>query len=219
MLLNKLFYLLSFTSGMVAWQGRHCALNYNNFSNFMKHLYSQVACLPCDVHDCITCTAEAHQDFSHMEESLPNTTAEASFKRNLFPSFSASSSSATPGKSKKEIKKRLRGKQRGLSDNGSSPRALALKHIAMSTTPRIQNPYEEEFIEEIILPKEMVRFPKSAANSSSHDKAVRSSLFPYIPQSPPTRPRRMKLSGGHSRRTVSAPGVPTSSLKSLLTKT
>ena len=204
---------------MVAWQGRYCSLNYNNFSNFMKHLYSQVACLPCDVHDCVTCTAEAHQDFSHMEESPSNTTLEASFKPNLFPSFSATTSSASSGKSRKDIKKRLRSKQqRGLSDNSTSPRALAMKHIAMSTTPRIQNPYEEEFIEEIILPREMVIYPKSLVGSNI--KEMKSSLFPYIPQSPPTRPRRIKLSaGGHSRRTVSAPGVQTSSLKSMLTKT
>ena len=110
---------------------------------------------------------KAHQDFSHMEESPSNTTLEASFKPNLFPSFSATTSSASSGKSRKDIKKRLRSKQqRGLSDNSTSPRALAMKHIAMSTTPRIQNPYEEEFIEEIILPREMVIYPKSLVGSN-----------------------------------------------------
>ena len=212
---------------MVAWQGRYCALNYNNFSSFMKHLYSQITCVPCDVHDCITCTAEAHQDFSHVDENAPINSMEAtavpshSFKANLFPSFTAPS-----GKSRRsDIKKRLKSKHhhRGLSSDsaGSSPRALAMKHIAMSTTPRVQNPYEEEFIEEIILPREM-RFSSTngAAFVGATTKGTKSAaLFPYIPQSPPSRPRRLKVQGGHSRRTVSAPGVPTSSLKTMLTKT
>jgi len=173
----------------------------------MKHLYSQISRIPCDVHDCATCTAEAHHDFNHVEESYssPSTADATSIKPNLFPPFSSTE------RSRKDIKKKLKSKQRGLSDNGSSPRALALQHIAMSTTPRVNNPYEEEFIEELLLPKE-IKTGKRNGNKNA--------LFPYIPQSPPSRPRRIRISTGpSSRRTVSAPGVETTNLKTLFSKT
>uniref|UniRef100_A0A7M5XFI6 Fibronectin type-III domain-containing protein n=2 Tax=Clytia hemisphaerica TaxID=252671 RepID=A0A7M5XFI6_9CNID len=193
--------------GMISWQGRYCALNYNSFSLFMRHLYSTVMRLPCDVHDCVTCSAEAHQDFKHTEDLLPSQGAESTtYKPNLFPAFTPS------GRSKKDIKKKLKSRHRGASDKGSSPRELAMRHIAMATTPRVQNPYEEEFIEEIFLPKE------TKTNKGS-GKGAKSALFPYIPQSPPTRPKRIRIATGASRRTVSAPGVETSSLKTLLSKT
>jgi len=193
--------------GMISWQGRYCALNYNSFSLFMRHLYSTVMRLPCDVHDCVTCSAEAHQDFKHTEDLLPSQGAESTtYKPNLFPAFTPS------GRSKKDIKRKLKSRQRGASDKGSSPRELAMRHIAMATTPRVQNPYEEEFIEEIFLPKE------TKTNKGS-GKGAKSALFPYIPQSPPTRPKRIRIATGASRRTVSAPGVETSSLKTLLSKT
>lgn len=199
--------LMSF-SGMVAWQGRYCALSYNSFSMFMKHVFSQVSRAPCDMHDCFMCTAESHHDFNHLDERMTSVvgasidTPLSTYRNNFFPQFDAST------KSKKDIKKRMRLRQRGASSTATekSPRILALQHHAKSTTPRFDNPYEEEFIQEIFTPR----------GKNKKDKA----LFPYIPQSPPLRSRRIRISAGPSinRRTISAPGVETNSLRTLLSK-
>lgn len=196
---------------MVAWQGRYCALSFNSFSLFMKHVYSQVSRVPCDVHDCSLCTAESHQDFNHVDERMTSVVAAAAsihdapmsvYRNNFFPGFDSSS------KSRKEIKKRMRPKHRGTKSSAGekSPRVLAMQHHAKSTTPRFDNPYEEEFIQELLTPR----------TTNKSGKA----LFPYIPQSPPLRSRRIRASTGPSanRRTISAPGVETNSLRTLLTK-
>lgn len=205
--------------GAVAWQGRYCALSYNSFSSFVKHVYSQVSRVPCDVTDCSLCTAESHQDFDHVNERLTMEMNEFSLskgentasalRQNFFPAFDSST------RSKKDIKKRMRPRQRGASSTSASteksPRLLALQHHAKSTTPRFDNPYEEVYIQDLFTG----RGKKSAKNSSA--------LFPYIPQSPPSRSRQVRVNvatgkPAGNRRTISAPGVETHSLRTLLTK-
>ena len=201
----------TFSIGHVAWQGRYCALSYNSLSLFMKHVYSQVAHLPCDVHDCELCTTESRHDFTYVDDRIVSVMTGnkpiKAFHQNFFPSFESSEE-----KTKKDIRKRVRTRHRGASSSSAlSPRLLALQHHAHSTTPQIDNPYEEEVIREI----------KALRRTGTTNNKQSRSMFPYIPGSPPPRTSgrlRLNTDTTGNRRTISAPGVKTNSLRTLVSK-
>ena len=168
----------------------------------MRHVASLVMRQPCDVRDCELCTAESHQDFNHVEykdEGLSmDTSPRIQDQQKIFPPFSSSS------KSKRDFKKRLRASN---SSAFSSARVTPGHVRTKSASPRYDNPYEEEFIEELLVtPK---RKPMKSA-----------SIFPYIHPSPPTKTRRIKISAGppSNRRTISASGIENPNLRTLFTK-
>lgn len=168
----------------------------------MRHVGSLVMRQPCDVRDCELCTAESHQDFNHVEYKDEGLSMDISPRiqdqQKILPPFSSSS------KSKRDFKKRLRA---GNASASSSARVTSGHVHTKSASPRYDNPYEEEFIEELLVT------PKRKPMKST-------SIFPYIHPSPPTKTRRIKISAGppSNRTTISAPGVENSNLRTLYTK-
>ena len=196
-------FTMLFCIGFIAWQGRVCAISYHSFSLFMQHVYSQVSRLPCDAHNCSMCTAESHQDFSHVEYrdvDLPGDATETprSLRSNLFPEVNSA-------KTKKSFKRKLRHLPHNPSTSSYSPRVFSTHPHSKSVSPSCDNPFEEEFIQEILTPKQQKN----------------SSIFPNI--HPPSQPkvRRIRISAGPSsnRRTVSAPSVENTNLRAMFSKT